>query len=306
MVAQVVVMVKVQVSHFSTLTLAFAVTLLVGCGDKSSFKSFSNSESSTAKQCLPPGKTQMTSGKWIRVDDMEFYVPKEATIQQGVAYSLGPVLNKWPGGIVPLKFSSGISETERQRFYQACAHWTAVANVACVAYTNQQVFLSVGNSSSGNYSGYGAHPGTELNIHPSSWNNTVTMIHELGHALGMMHEHQRADRDQYIEVHFGNVSFGLSSQFNKVAPENSIGSYDFLSIMHYDANAFSSNGQPTMTVRPGYEAYANTFGMYKRTTVSEGDKAAMSRLYGPATGQPPQQQPTAPPGTSTPAEECVN
>ena len=31
------------------------------------------------------------------------------------------------------------------------------------------------------------------------------VIHELLHALGMMHEHCRADRDQFIRINFDNI-----------------------------------------------------------------------------------------------------
>ena len=35
-----------------------------------------------------------------------------------------------------------------------------------------------------------------------------TVIHELGHALGMNHEQSRPDRDQYVTVHWNNVRPG--------------------------------------------------------------------------------------------------
>jgi hypothetical protein len=278
-----------QSNTWISLGLAAAALLNAGCGGQSAFKAYSSE--ATSKQCLPSEKPELVSGKLVRVDDMVFFIPATSGVQEGAAYSLGPALNKWPGGVVPLKFSGGISETQRQLFYAACEHWSAGANVRCVPYVSQANYLSVTSSSfGGNYSGYGAFPGTELNIAPASWNSSPAIIHELGHALGLMHEHQRADRDQFIEVHFGNIGFGLSAQFNKISEQNSIGPYDFYSIMHYDANAFSSNGQPTMTVRPGYEAFAD-FGMYKRTTISSGDRLAMSTLYGAPVAPPPQPDP---------------
>ena len=39
------------------------------------------------------------------------------------------------------------------------------------------------------------------------------VIHELLHALGMMHEHCRADRDQFIWINFNNVR---SSKWNEL------------------------------------------------------------------------------------------
>lgn len=35
------------------------------------------------------------------------------------------------------------------------------------------------------------------------------MIHELGHAIGFNHEHQRPDRDDFILVHLDNINPGM-------------------------------------------------------------------------------------------------
>ena len=43
-----------------------------------------------------------------------------------------------------------------------------------------------------------------------------TLIHEILHALGLLHEHQRPDRDQYVDVNMTAANFyGFSNDLRK-------------------------------------------------------------------------------------------
>ena len=57
-------------------------------------------------------------------------------------------------------------------------------------------------------------------------------VHEIGHVLGMWHEQQRWDRDEYIRVLYENLGY-YSGQFAKF-PTVSYGvPYDYGSVLHY-------------------------------------------------------------------------
>ncbi|XP_064648331.1 astacin-like metalloprotease toxin 3 [Lineus longissimus] len=75
------------------------------------------------------------------------------------------------------------------------------------------------------------------------------MFHELGHVLGLKHEHQRGDRDTHVTVNYANIQKGSSSAFDKF--DNSdylVTAYDLRSVMHYDRRAFSKDYSNLYTI----------------------------------------------------------
>jgi hypothetical protein len=117
----------------------------------------------------------------------------------------------------------------------------------------------------------------QLNLGSACWNER-NITHELGHAFGFIHEYQRPDRDSYIFVDATNVATNAQSNFTKLALFDPLGQYDFLSVMHYQGNAFAINTtKPTLIPRSGYGSYAN--GMGTANTASSVDRVAINNLY---------------------------
>lgn len=73
-------------------------------------------------------------------------------------------------------------------------------------------------------------------------NDYSTIVHELCHAIGMMHEQNRPDRDSYVSIKTNNLTTKGLSQFTKVTTNYSyFGAYDFNSIMGYDSYTSSTD-----------------------------------------------------------------
>lgn len=76
---------------------------------------------------------------------------------------------------------------------------------------------------------------------------SAIVMHEIGHAAGLAHEHSRRDRDQHIQVNYENVDPGYRWALDRiVANFVTIGNYDYASLMHYGMFDFSFNGRPVI------------------------------------------------------------
>ena len=102
-----------------------------------------------------------------------------------------------------------------------------------------------------------------------------TILHEMGHTIGLWHEQSRADRDTYVNVMYNNIIKGSRSNFDQLLDNAQILTlYDYASVMHYIPFAFSRNGGPTIESIPAGIPLSNSAGY----TASDID--AISRLYG--------------------------
>ncbi|KAH3805532.1 hypothetical protein DPMN_133836 [Dreissena polymorpha] len=73
-------------------------------------------------------------------------------------------------------------------------------------------------------------------LHSSAVFQKGLYLHEIGHAIGLVHEHQLPNRDQYIEILYQNVQPSMRIWFNKYSAQEVDQlkvDYEYLSVMHY-------------------------------------------------------------------------
>ena len=81
-----------------------------------------------------------------------------------------------------------------------------------------------------------------------------------------------------MTIDLTNVQAGEASNFTKRTLLDQLGTYDFLSVMHYRSSAFAiDTSKPTIVPMPGYASYAATMGT--AAMPSDLDHAAIQRLY---------------------------
>ncbi len=102
-----------------------------------------------------------------------------------------------------------------------------------------------------------------------------SILHEVLHAAGFHHEQSRGDRDQFVTIMWDEIIESQRGNFEqRGASAQDIGPYDYASIMHYDRNAFSKSGRPTILPRDPNAPIG------QRNGLSQLDRAAISQLYG--------------------------
>jgi hypothetical protein len=214
-------------------------------------------------------------------------------------YVFGTSSTYWSNGDVPVKFE-GLSQKQQNLFYSACFEWSKAGYFSCrPRLTTDAQYLLVTNSQPGCFSHYGQSKissytllnlANVVTVSPAAPEGTCMskgiIMHEIGHALGMIHEHQRPDRDQYVDVLRDNVS--SMSNFEKMNAVK-MGPYDFLSIMHYSKYNSSKDGRQTLAVRSPYDVeFGDLIGnaVLQSAELSIEDKAFVQEVYG--AGQPTQ------------------
>src|SRR4029077_332603 len=78
-----------------------------------------------------------------------------------------------------------------------------------------------------------------------------TILHEMGHTIGLWHEQSRPDRNTYISVNYGNLIKGSISNFNQIFDNVQTPTlFDYASIMESPPFSFSRNGGPAIESIP--------------------------------------------------------
>ncbi len=113
-----------------------------------------------------------------------------------------------------------------------------------------------------------------------NWGEAGTVAHEICHALGILHEQMRPDRDKYIKIHYDNIIDSMEDNF-KTAPAEwnpvALGEFDFGSVMLY--NSFGWYDVALDIDKPIMSKLDNTTFKAQRVKLSKGDEEIINYLY---------------------------
>jgi hypothetical protein len=181
----------------------------------------------------------------------------------------------WPAKTIPYTIDSSLSATIQSAIATAISNWTTLAGFTFTPRTSETQYVSfdpgtdpgVCSSPLGRRSG-----ATSIKLISGCGASQIT--HELGHAIGLDHTQNQCNRANFLIYHPENVTSGREHNFNVdcSASYRTFGWWETASIMHYSSFAFSSNGQPTLTLLDGSTFSAGS-------TLSSGDLQAVKEMY---------------------------
>ncbi|KAG6455326.1 hypothetical protein O3G_MSEX009148 [Manduca sexta] len=186
--------------------------------------------------------------------------------------------SRWPNGHIPYLIDSGFTQDQRDMIMKAIADYHRLTCLRFVPYKGQEDYIVIQNRNTGCWSSVGRIGGRqEVNLQaPGCLTKKGTVLHELLHAVGFMHEQSRPERDDFVYVRYQNIKPGSEVNFRKADVKNTNGfgvPYDYNSVMHYSEYAFSRNSQKTIEPKVGGVKLG------QREGLSRGDVRKINNMY---------------------------
>ncbi|MEO8097827.1 MAG: M12 family metallopeptidase [Acidobacteriota bacterium] len=179
----------------------------------------------------------------------------------------------WTAGTIPYIIDADVPNT--QRILDGIAHWQTRTQLKIVPRGGEANYVRFKRVTAdfACTSALGMRGGEQL-VQTTDVCTTGNIIHELGHAFGLLHEQERLDRNQYVTVLYENVDKRFLYAFDQVSSSRDSSYYDYDSIMHYPPSGFTRNGLDSLeTVPVGIP-------IGQRLALSPADIDQISRLYG--------------------------
>jgi hypothetical protein len=199
----------------------------------------------------------------------------------------------WPGGTVYYQIVNGSGDqgnigtaiTTFNNDFSGVVQW--VNGTGSGTYVS--IYLDPNDTNGScdvNSIGYPPYPNTVVTMGGSGTCTISTILHEMGHIVGLYHEFTRTDRDSYVTVNYNNVIKGSYPSDFAINTQNQqlLTPYDYASVMQYPSFVLSRNGGPVIETIPAGIPLQGTEGVAGAGTqdYSAGDKEAIMRLYGHA------------------------
>uniref|UniRef100_A0A1I8MN63 Metalloendopeptidase n=1 Tax=Musca domestica TaxID=7370 RepID=A0A1I8MN63_MUSDO len=195
----------------------------------------------------------------------------------------------WPNATIPFEISYLYDSRERRAIERVLKTFNSLTCIKFVPYDGEDddyiLITPPEEGPKGCWSYVGRKGGEQVvslqkpdETSAHCFSSEGRIMHELMHAIGIYHEQSRADRDNYIKVHWENIVPKFRKNFKLISKKRGkyTFDYDYNSVMHYGEYYFSkSKGKkPSITpLQPGVR-------IGQRKTLSKTDCLKINDLYG--------------------------
>lgn len=157
----------------------------------------------------------------------------------------------WPHARIPQQIDNGV---DSDKVLAAIAEFESRTSVRFPEHESESDYLVFRATTDDRCESFLGRKGGEQEVLVGPNCSTGQILHELMHALGFAHEQSRADRDDFLVIHWEAIKPEFHNQFQKLPPELlpiQLGDFDYESILLYPSDAFSIDGRPTITKKNG-------------------------------------------------------
>ncbi len=155
----------------------------------------------------------------------------------------------WSNGIIPYTFAPDLPETLKTRILDAMSDWESNTPIRFVQRTDQSKYVSIvvldDSDTAEGYSTLGCVSNAKIKLKSTS--SYSLALHELGHTIGLIHEYERADRDNHIKIIRDEITDEFKYAFDPRRSIHSVHPFDFRSIMIYPSTDFQKEKNATIT-----------------------------------------------------------
>uniref|UniRef100_A0A0K0EAZ9 Metalloendopeptidase n=1 Tax=Strongyloides stercoralis TaxID=6248 RepID=A0A0K0EAZ9_STRER len=160
----------------------------------------------------------------------------------------------------------------------------AIENNTCIKFekkddcdnTTQELIFKQGDYCASNVGHIPKNHSQIIWLTPECYGNPYIILHEIGHTLGLIHEHTRTDKDRYVTIDYYSLYENEISNFrirNDSRFKNYSTAYDYSAIMHYAPYDFSTFwrwafGYPVIKSKLFWE-HSRMMGQRKKMTYNE-------------------------------------